>query len=89
MSRNFPAEIASIIQLFSTRVWKKAEVLMIGAILATRKRTVSSILEVMGIAHEKNFPNYHRVLSRGVWSNLEASRILLMILVSIFVPSGQ
>lgn len=88
MSRNFPAEIASIIQLFSTRVWKKAEVLMIGAILATRKRTVSSILEVMGIAHEKNFPNYHRVLSRGVWSNLEASRILLMILVSIFVPSG-
>ena len=61
---------------------------MIGAILATRKRTVSSILEVMGIAHEKNFQNYHRVLSRGVWSNLEASRILLMILVSIFVPSG-
>jgi hypothetical protein len=42
----------------------------------------------MGIAHEKNFQNYHRVLSRGVWSNLEASRILLMILVSIFVPSG-
>ncbi|MHC5762203.1 IS701 family transposase [Nostoc sp.] len=92
MSLNLPAGIASIIQLFSrlfsTRVWKQAEVLMIGAILTTRKRTVSSILEVMGIAHEKNFQNYHRVLSRAVWSNLEASRILLMILLSIFVPSG-
>jgi hypothetical protein len=37
----------------------------------------------------KIFRRYHRVLSRAVWSNLEASRILLMILVSIFVPSER
>lgn len=92
MSLNLPTGIASIIQLFSrlfsTRVWKQAQVLMVGSILATRKRTVSSILEVMGMANEKNFQNYHRVLSRAAWSNLEASRILLMVVISIFAASG-
>ena len=29
-----------------------------------------------------------RVLSRAVWSSLEASRILLMLLVNSFVPKG-
>ncbi|MEH2083258.1 MAG: hypothetical protein V7K89_25770 [Nostoc sp.] len=61
MSLNLPAGIAGIIKLFSrffsTRVQKQAEVLMIGAILTTRKRTVSSILEIIKIAHEKNFQN--------------------------------
>jgi hypothetical protein len=29
-----------------------------------------------------------RVLNRAVWSSLEASRILLMILVAMFIPDG-
>jgi len=50
--------------LFSKPVWKSAVVLLVGAILAPAKRTVSGISRVMGLQHEHHFQNYHRVLSR-------------------------
>ena len=73
---------------FSKRVWHYARVLLIGAILAPGKRTVTSALRVMGLSDERHFQNYHRVLSRAVWSSLEISRILLTLLVNVFVPKG-
>ena len=92
MSLNLPVEVASIIEpfaaLFSKRVWDQAQVLLVGAILTTGKRTVTSILGVMGLTQERHFQNYHRVLNRAVWSSLAASRVLLMMLVAIFVPCG-
>lgn len=92
VSFNLPAEIVKILvpfaQLFSKRVWNHVQVLLIGSILATGKRTVTSILEVMGLAGEPNFQNYHRVLNRAVWSNLQASKILLTTLVITFIPNG-
>jgi hypothetical protein len=60
----------------------------VGAIQATGKRTVTSILGVMGLSEDKHFQNYHRVLNRAVWSSLAASRALLMILITIFAASG-
>ena len=74
--------------VFSKRVWRHAQVLLIGAILALGKRTVTSALRVMGLSNEQHFQNYHRVLSRAVWSSLEISRILLMLLVNTFVSKG-
>lgn len=59
-----------------------------GAILTTGKRTITSVLTVMGLTEEKHFQNYYRVLNRAVWSSLKASRILLMILVTMFVATG-
>jgi hypothetical protein len=74
--------------VFSRRVWHHAQVLLIGAILAPGRRTVTSVLRVMGLSDEQHFQNYHRVLSRGIWSSLEVSRLLLMLLVNAFVPRG-
>ena len=74
--------------VFSKRVWHHVQVLLIGAILAPGKRTVTSVLRVMGLSDEQHFQNYHRVLSRAVWSSLEVSRVLLMLLVNTFVPRG-
>lgn len=62
--------------------------LLVGSILAPGKRTVTSALRVMGRSNEVHFQNYHRVLSRAVWSSLAASRILLALLVSAFAPEG-
>ena len=59
-----------------------------GAILATGRRTVSSALRAMGLDHEKRFHRYHRFLSRARWSSLEASRILLGLLIEAFVGEG-
>ncbi|AFZ35992.1 hypothetical protein Sta7437_2458 [Stanieria cyanosphaera PCC 7437] len=92
MSFNLPVEIISILLpfagLFSKKVWNYVQIMLIGAILATGKRTVTSILEVMGLSAESNFQNYHRVLNRAVWSNLQASKILLTTLVMTFIPCG-
>src|SRR5256885_15509515 len=74
--------------VFSERVWEWGKVMLIGAILAPGERTVSAILRVMGLANEKQFQNYHRVLNRAKWSSRELSRILLLVLVRLFVPIG-
>jgi hypothetical protein len=44
------------------------------------------VLRVVGSSEDEHFQNYHRVLNRAVWSSLEASRILLGLLISVFVP---
>ena len=74
--------------LFSKSIWPQAQVLFVGAILATGKRTVTAALRIMGLSADQHFQNYHRVLNRAVWSSLAAARILLGLLVAAFVPSG-
>ena len=87
-----PPEFASIIlafaPLFFNGVWGCAQALLLGAILAPGKRTVTSALRVMGLSNERHFQNYHRVLNRTVWSCRHASLILLRLLLAAFAPSG-
>jgi len=62
--------------------------LLAGAILFPAERTVTAALRAVGLSQEKHFQNYHRVLNRAVWSSVEASRILLMLLVGTFALFG-
>ncbi len=62
--------------------------LVVGAILAPGKRTVSAILRVMGLGQQRQFQNYHRVLNRAQWSSLAVSRVLLHLLLAFFHPVG-
>ena len=80
--------LGAFARLFSKRIWKQAKTLLIGAILSPAERTVTAALRVMGLSGEKHFQNYHRVLNRALWSSLEASHILLGLLISTFVNSG-
>ena len=79
---------APFVQLFSARVWLHAQVLVLGAILASGERTVSSCLRVMGLAWEGHFTNSQRVLNRAQWAILQTSKILLGLLVRVMVPPG-
>ena len=81
--------LASFAPLFSKRVWQNAQVLLVGAILAPARRTVGSALRAMGLDRYERFHRYHRVLSRARWSSLQASRVLLGLLVEAFVPEGD
>jgi DDE superfamily endonuclease len=87
-----PGEIIAVLlsfaPLFSRSVFEQVQVLVIGAILAPGKRTVTSALRAMGLHEEKHFQNDHRVLNRARWSSRQASRILLGLLVRTFAPSG-
>src|SRR5215472_10124416 len=73
---------------FSKRVWEHVQVLVVGALLAPGRRTVSAVLRVMGLSQERHFQNYHRVLNRARWSSLATARILLEIVVRTFAPRG-
>ena len=83
-----PPDIMTVIQpfapVFSERVWEWVKVLVVGAILAPGKRTVTAVLRVMGLSEDRQFQNYHRVLNRAVWSGLALSRILFGLLVAAF-----
>jgi DDE superfamily endonuclease len=91
--RTLPEEmiraLAPFAPLFSKRVWRHVQVLVAGAILAPGCRTVSSALHAMGLDREKRFHRYHRVLSHASWSSVEASRVLLRLLVETFVAEGD
>jgi hypothetical protein len=84
----FRSAIGVFAPVFSRPVWQHVKVLLTGAVLAPGQRTVTAILRIIGRSTAPNFPTYHRVLHRAVWSPLYASRLLLRLLVAVFVPSG-
>lgn len=73
--------------LFSNNVWIYVQTLLIGAILCRNQRTVAAILRIMGLNNEPHFINYYRVLNRACWSGLQASKILLGLLIR-FIPES-
>ena len=84
----FSSAIGVFAPVFSRPVWQHVKVLLTGAILAPGKRTVTTILRIMGRSAASDFQTYHRVLHRAVWSPLTASRLLLRLLVAVCIPSG-
>jgi DDE superfamily endonuclease len=90
--QTLPFAIATVIgafaPLFSRRVFEHAQLLVVGAILAPGKRTVTSVLRVMGRSRDEHFQNSHRVLSRARWLPLTASHVLLGRRLTAFVPKG-
>jgi hypothetical protein len=87
--RDLPEAIITVLRqfelAFSERVWEWAKILLVGAILAPGKRTVTAALRVMGLSNETQFQNYHRLLNRDTWSSRTLSRLLLRLLVRTFV----
>jgi len=80
--------LAPFTPLFSQRVWRHAQVLLLGAMLTPGTRTVTAALRVMGLSGERHFTNYHRVLNRAAWSTHHGSQILLGVLITLLVPPG-
>jgi hypothetical protein len=90
---HLPARFAALVRAFAPvfsqqRTWRHAELLLIGAILAPGKRTVTGLLRIVGLSRERRFTNYHRVLNRAAWDARAAARLLLGLLIAAFVPAG-
>lgn len=84
----FEALVLAFAPLFTQPTFSNARQLLIGALLSPGRRTVAAALRISGLEAQRTFQNYHRVLSRARWNSLEASRILLLLLVSVFVARG-
>lgn len=61
-------EILSVLAIFQSAftspTWDKAQVLIIGTLLARGRRTVTAALRQMGRGQEQDFSLYHQVLNR-------------------------
>lgn len=90
--RTLPPDCDPILErfasLFTDRLWPRARTLLVGAMLVSGRRTVASVLRVMGLSQERRFKNYHRVLSRARWSALQGGRRLLGLVIDRFVAEG-
>ena len=75
------AVLVPFAKLFTNPTWRKAQVLVVGAILTPGQRTVTAALRVMGRSDHRDYARYHEVLNRAVWSPRQAARILLMLLL--------
>ena len=88
-----PCELMNFViafaEVFSKPVFQRVKVLLTGAILSPASRTVTNALRVMGLAQEKHFQQYHRVLSRASWSSLSASKVLIRLLIKVFSLEHQ
>ncbi len=85
-------EILSVLAIFQSAftspTWDKAQVLLIGTLLARGRRTVTAALRQMGRGQEEDFSLYHHVLNRAQWSLLELSQLLLQALIKAFVAAS-
>src|SRR4051812_31003527 len=81
--------LAPFAAMFTQPTWLNAVALATGTVLCLNRRTVCSALRAVDGASDKGFSRFHRFLSRGVWSGLQGSMILLGLLVKAFVADGQ
>lgn len=73
---------------FTTPTWENVLVLVMGALLAPGKRTVSACLRMTGRAEVRNFSSYHQILNRASWDSHAMSRRLLGMIIARLVPTG-
>jgi hypothetical protein len=79
--------LAGLPHLFTRPTWCNALLLLTGAILAPGKRTVTAALRILGREQETDFPIYHGVLNRAVWSSRAVAGWLLRLLVASFLSA--
>lgn len=78
--------VLPFIPLFTRPTWQHMQVLLTGTLLCQGPRTVAAALRAMGLADEKRFEKYHRVLNRARWSGLRGAQILLGLLIELLPP---
>jgi hypothetical protein len=89
---HLPSRFAAVVLVFAPvfprqATWRRAELLLIGAVLAPGKCTVTDVLRVAGLGRERRFTNYHRMLNRAAWDARAAARPLLGLLITAFTPT--
>ena len=87
--KEFSSQISAFAPLFTKKVFNHVKVLLMGSLLVVGRRTVCSALRAMGLAQEKQFHKYHRVLSKAKWSAYQGARILLGLLVDQLVLDNE
>jgi hypothetical protein len=81
------SRLAGLPRLFTRPTWQNVLLLVAGAILAPGKRTVTAALRILGREQDNDFPIYHGVLNKAVWSSRAVAGWLLRLLVATFLSA--
>jgi DDE superfamily endonuclease len=73
---------------FSTPMYHRFLVLMLGAILTTGRQTITNILRTVHPYAKGHISSYHRVFSQRRWSAWALARLLITCLLDHVVPPG-
>jgi hypothetical protein len=80
--------VAAFSIAFTRPTFQRVTVLILGAILALRHRTVTGILRAVGSLARGHWSDFHRVLCWRVWSNWPLGRVLATFVLEL-IPPGQ
>ncbi len=89
LPKEFEQQISAFAPLFSKKVFKHVSVLVLGSLLTVGRRTICSALRTVGLAEERQFHKYHRVLSKAKWSCRHGGKLLLGLLVDRFFDKSE
>lgn len=78
--------IAPFSVAFSRPTFQRVSLLMLGAILCLRQRTVTASLRTLGPLASGHWSDYHRVLCRRVWSTWPLGRVLAALVLEMIPP---
>jgi hypothetical protein len=80
------AIFAHLAESFTQPTAQRFCVLLVGAILARGRRTITGILRATSRLAHGHFSTYHRVWSRAPWSLWSLSDVLAMLVIAHFAP---
>ncbi len=75
--------------VFTAPTWRFVLILVMGALLAPGKRTVTACLRITGRAMVENFASYHQVLNRARWNPRDLAKQLARQSVTRLVAQGE
>ncbi len=73
---------------FTALSWEHVLVIVMGAVLAPGKRTITACLRMTGRSDAVNFASYHQLLNRARWRSAAMTRRLLGLIINRLVPDG-
>jgi DDE superfamily endonuclease len=73
---------------FTARTFQRVLILILGAILSLRRRTVTAILQTVGPLAEGHWSDFHRVLCRASWSCWPLAKVLAALVLEL-IPEDQ
>lgn len=74
---------------FTTLSWERVLIVVMGAVLAPGKRTITACLRMTGRAGAGDFACYHHLLNRARWRSKAMTRRLLTLVIDRLVPEGS
>lgn len=80
--------MAIFMPLFSQPTYQKMIYLVVGSILSRGNRTISNCLRCIGLSNESTYSKYYDVFRRAEWSSLEASGVLFLQIIKVFIFNG-